>query len=160
MPLFKRRENKPAQERSDSISVDEKTVDDVLLRSLLAGENISKEQAMNIPAVASAVDLISSSIASMPVRLFKIKNGRVEAVDDDERISMLNEDTRDTLDGYQMKKAMIIDYLMDGNAYTYIRKDGNDVTGLFYVPDEYVAPSILNYGIDKTYTLNALQQCG
>lgn len=154
MPLFKRRENKPAQERSDSISVDEKTVDDVLLRSLLAGENISKEQAMNIPAVASAVDLISSSIASMPVRLFKIKNGRVEAVDDDERISMLNEDTRDTLDGYQMKKAMIIDYLMDGNAYTYIRKDGNDVTGLFYVPDEYVAPSILNYGIDKTYTLN------
>ena len=154
MPLFKRRENKPAQERSDAKMVDESTVDDVLLRSLLAGENISKEQAMNIPAVASAVDLISSSIASMPVRLFKIKNGRVEAVDDDERISMLNEDTRDTLDGYQMKKAMIIDYLMDGNAYTYIRKDGNDVTGLFYVPDEYVAPSILNYGIDKTYTLN------
>lgn len=154
MPLFKKRENKPAQERSDAKMVDETTVDDVLLRSLLAGEDISREKAMNIPAVASAVDLISSSIASMPVRLFKIKDNKVQEVMDDERVSMLNEDTRDTLDGFQMKKAMIIDFLMDGNGYTFIKKDGNDVTGLHYVPDEYVAPSILNYGIYKTYTLN------
>lgn len=154
MPLFTRREKKPAQERSDAIAVDSSTVDDVLLRSLLAGENISREKALNIPAVASAVDLISSSIASMPVRLYKLKNGRVEEVDDDERISMLNGDTRDTLDGYQMKKAMVMDYLMDGNGYTYIKKNGNDVVGLHYVEDDFVATSILNQGIEKNYTIN------
>ena len=154
MPLFTRREKKPAQERSDAIAVDSSTVDDVLLRSLLAGENISREKALNIPAVASAVDLISSSIASMPVRLYKLKNGRVEEVDDDERISMLNGDTRDTLDGYQMKKAMVMDYLMDGNGYTYIKKNGNDVVGLHYVEDDFVATSILNQGIEKNYTVN------
>lgn len=154
MPLFTRREKKPAQERSDAIAVDSSTVDDVLLRSLLAGENISREKALNIPAVASAVDLISSSIASMPVRLYKLKNGRVEEVDDDERISMLNGDTRDTLDGYQMKKAMVMDFLMDGNGYTYIKKNGNDVVGLHYVEDDFVATSILNQGIEKNYTIN------
>ena len=35
---------------------------------------------------------------------------------------MLNGDTHDTLDGFQMKKAFIIDYLLDGNGYIYIKK--------------------------------------
>lgn len=153
MPLFKKREKKPAQERAE-IAVDESTVDDVLLRSLLAGESISREKAMNIPAVASAVDLIAGSIASMPVRLFKRKDGAVIEVDDDERVSMLNGDTRDSLDGFQMKKAIVIDYLLDGNGYIYINKSGNDVASLNYVSDEFVAVSILDQGIFKSYTLN------
>ena len=110
MPLFKKREKSPAQERqvvSDGTSVDESTVSDVLLRALLSGETISRDKAMNIPAVASAVDLISSSVASMPVRLFKYKDGHVEEVTKDDRVAMLNGDTRDTLDGFQMKKALI-----------------------------------------------------
>lgn len=153
MPLFKKREKKPAQERAE-IAVDDSTVDDVLLRSLLAGESISREKAMNIPAVASAVDLIAGSIASMPVRLFKRKDGAVIEVDDDERVSMLNGDTRDSLDGFQMKKAIVIDYLLDGNGYIYINKSGNDVSSLNYVSDEFVAVSILDQGIFKSYTLN------
>ena len=153
MPLFKKREKKPAQERAE-IAVDESTVDDVLLRSLLAGESISREKAMNIPAVASAVDLIAGSIASMPVRLFKRKDGAVIEVDDDERVSMLNGDTRDSLDGFQMKKAIVIDYLLDGNGYIYINKSGNDVSSLNYVSDEFVAVSILDQGIFKSYTIN------
>lgn len=153
MPIFKKREKKPAQERAE-IAVDSSTVDDVLLRSLLAGESISREKAMNIPAVASAVDLIAGSIASMPVRLFKRKDGAVIEVDDDERISMLNGDTRDALDGFQMKKAIVMDYLLDGNGYVYINKSGNDVSSLNYVRSDAVAVSILDQGIFKSYTIN------
>lgn len=153
MPLFRKRENKPAQERAE-IAVDENTVSDVLLRSLLAGETISREKAMNIPAVASAVDLISSSVASMPVRLFKRKDGAVIEVDDDDRIFMLNEDTRDSLDGFQMKKALVMDYLLDGNGYIFINKIGNNVASLNYVRDEFVAVSILDQGIFKSFSIN------
>ena len=156
MPLFKKREKTPAQESQDvsvRTSVDESTVSDVLLRALLSGETISRDKAMNIPAVASAVDLISSSIASMPVRLFKYKDEHVEEVTKDERIAMLNGDTRDTLDGFQMKKALIIDYLLDGNGYCYIKKEGNDVAGLYYVDDRFIAISILDEPINKTYTI-------
>ncbi len=157
MPLFKKREKAPAQESRDvsvvSTNVDENTVSDVLLRALLSGETISREKAMNIPAVASAVDLISSSVASMPVRLFKYKDGHVEEVTKDERVNMLNGDTHDTLDGFQMKKALIIDYLLDGNGYIYIKKDGNDVSGLYYVDDRFIAISILDEPINKTYTI-------
>lgn len=156
MPLFKKREKTPAQESQDvsvRTSVDESTVSDVLLRALLSGETISRDKAMNIPAVASAVDLISSSIASMPVRLFKYKDEHVEEVTKDERVAMLNGDTKDTLDGFQMKKALIIDYLLDGNGYCYIKKEGNDVVGLYYVDDRFIAISILDEPINKTYTI-------
>ena len=159
MPLFfKKREKAPEQESRDvsvGTSVDESTVSDVLLRALLSGENISRDIAMNIPAVASAVDLISSSVASMPVRLFKYKDDHVEEVTKDDRVTMLNGDTRDTLDGFQLKKAMIIDYLLDGNGYCYIKRDGNDVSGLYYVDDQFVAISILEEPIYKTYKIGA-----
>jgi len=157
MPLFfKKREKAPAQERQDlsvGTSVDESTVSDVLLRALLSGETISRDKAMNIPAVASAVDLISSSVASMPVRLFKYKDDHVEEVTKDDRVAMLNGDTHDTLDGFQMKKALIIDYLLDGNGYIYIKREGNDVSGLYYVDDRFIAISILDEPINKTYTI-------
>ena len=157
MPLFfKKREKTPAQESQDvsvRTSVDESTVSDVLLKALLSGETISRDKAMNIPAVASAVDLISSSIASMPVRLFKYKDGHVVEVTDDDRVSMLNGDTRDTLDGFQMKKALVIDYLLDGNGYCYIKREGNDVVGLYYADDRFVAISILDEPLYKSYTI-------
>ena len=157
MPLFKKREKSPAQERQDlsvGTSVDESTVSDVLLRALLSGETISREQALNIPAVASAVDLISSSIASMPVRLFKYKDDHVQEVTGDSRVAMMNGDTMDTLDGFQMKKALIIDYLLDGNGYAYIKREvSNDVAGIYYVNDRFVAISILEEPIYKTYTI-------
>lgn len=157
MPLFfKKREKAPAQERQDlsvGTSVDESTVSDVLLRALLSGETISRDKAMNIPAVASAVDLISSSIASMPVRLFKYKDDHVVEVTDDDRIAMLNGDTKDTLDGFQMKKALVIDYLLDGNGYCYIKREGNDVAGLYYADDRFIAISILDEPLYKSYTI-------
>lgn len=158
MPLFfRKRENTPAQESRDvsvvSTAVDESTVSDVLLSALLAGETISREKAMNIPAVASAVDMISSAVASMPVRLFKYKDDKVEEVTKDERVAMLNSDTHDTLDGFQMKKACVLDFLLDGNGYIYIKRDGNDVSGLYYVDDRFIAISILEEPIYKTYKI-------
>ena len=44
-------------------------VDNVLLQALLNDEPITKEKALTLPSVSSAVDFISSSIASMPVKL-------------------------------------------------------------------------------------------
>lgn len=111
---------------------------DVLLQALLNSESITKEQALTLPAVSGAVSLICNMIASMPVKLYKYKQGRVEQVEDDPRVRMLNGDTGDTLDGWQLKRAMVEDYLMDKGGYCYIRKNRNEVTGLFYVKPIYV----------------------
>lgn len=111
---------------------------DVLLQALLNSETITREQALTLPAVSGAVSLISNMIASMPIKLYKYKQGRVEQVEDDPRVALLNGDTGDTLDGWQLKRALVEDYLMDKGGYCYIRKNKNDVTGLFYVKPIYV----------------------
>lgn len=113
-------------------------VDDVLLKALINGEVITREKAMTLPAVAGAVDFISNMIASMPVKLYKYKQGKVESLDNDNRVKLLNGDTGDTLDAFQFKKAMVEDYLLGKGGYAYIRKNRNDVTGLFYVEDIYI----------------------
>lgn len=127
------------QKRTET-PVTEKVVgaDDVLLRALLDNETITREKAMTLPVVSGAVDLIANSIASMPIRLFKYKNGKVEEVEGDTRVRMLNGDTQDKLTAWQMKRAMVEDYLMGKGGYCYIKRFRNEVTGLYYVEDRYV----------------------
>lgn len=123
------------------------------MRALLEGEVITREKAMTLPAVAGAVDLISSTIASMPVKLYKYKQGKVEEQDSDPRVRLLNNDTGDTLDAYQFKKAMVEDYLMGKGGYAYIRRYRNKVTGLFYVREIFISV-IKNFKpIFKKYTI-------
>lgn len=110
-------------------------VNDLLLQALINDNPITREQALTIPTVSGAVDFISNTIASMPVKLFKYKQDRVEEVKNDTRTKLLNGDTGDTLDAFQMKKAMVEDYLLGKGGYAYIRRNKNDVTGLFYVKD-------------------------
>ena len=128
-------------------------IDDVLLSALLNGEVITREKAMTLPAVAGAVDFISNMIACMPVKLYKDKQGKVEEVKDDPRTRLLNNDTGDTLDAYQFKKAMVEDYLMGKGGYAYIGKNRNEVTGLYYVENIYIS-FLKNYKpIYKDYSI-------
>lgn len=128
-------------------------IDDVLLQALINGETITREKAMTLPAVAGAVDFISNMIACMPVKLYKYKQGKVEEVENDIRIKLLNNDTGDTLDAFQFKKAMVEDYLMGKGGYAFIKKSGNEVTGIYYVQDIYIS-FLKNYKpIFKEYTI-------
>ena len=146
--LIKRK--KVVQKRETTITP---PISDPLLRALLEGEVITREKAMTLPAVAGAVDLISSTIASMPVKLYKYKQGKVEEQDSDPRVRLLNNDTGDTLDAYQFKKAMVEDYLMGKGGYAYIRRYRNKVTGLFYVREIFISV-IKNFKpIFKKYTI-------
>lgn len=113
-------------------------VSDVLLRALLNNETITREKAMTLPAVNACVDFISNCVACMPVRLYKYKQGKVEELADDPRVKLLNGDTGDTLDAFQLKKAMVEDYLMGKGGYCYIQRDRNDVVALRYVEDIYI----------------------
>ena len=113
-------------------------VSDVLLQALLNDEVITREKAMTLPAVSGAVDFICNCVASMPVKLYKYKQGKVEEIENDTRVRLLNGDTGDTLNAFQMKKAMVEDYLMGKGGYCYIQKYSNEVTGLYYVEDIYI----------------------
>ena len=124
--------------RKRATTVDINTVNDVLLRAIMNGDAIKRQDALTLPAVSGAVDFISGTIASMPIKLYKRKNGHVEEVDD-ARVNMLNCDTGDTLDAYQMKKALVEDYLLGKGGYCYIERERNNVKALKYIPDNFIS---------------------
>jgi HK97 family phage portal protein len=125
--------------KRDTTPTLEPQVSDVLLRALLNGETITREKALTLPSVSGAVDFICNSVACMPVKLYKYKQGKVTEVENDSRTKLLNGDTGDTLDAFQMKKAMVEDYLLGKGGYAFIQKNRNDVTGLYYVQENNVA---------------------
>ena len=148
--LFKRDTEtpSPSQTNSEQILGEGGTVSDVLLEAIINGGSITRAQALSIPSVAANVDFISNCIAAMPVKLYKRKDGHVEEVTDDTRVRLLNNDTGDTLDAFQMKKALVTDYFLGKGGYCYIQRNKNDVTGLYYVQDDYV---VINYDFQPIY---------
>ena len=104
------------------------TLEDLLLRGKIGEDTVTKEMALNIPTLAGCLELVSNTIATLPIQLFKEEKGKVIQVLDDDRVMLLNDDTRDTLDGFQFKKALVNDYLLMGNGYA--TKDGCTGTGI------------------------------
>ena len=121
---------------------------DLLLAAGLIDDNISRMEALNIPTLAGCVELISSLVASVPIKLFKEDNGKVEEIKDDIRIKLLNEETGDTLTSYEMKKALVIDYLLMGNGYIYINKERGTIRSLHYVKESDVS---INNNVDPIF---------
>jgi HK97 family phage portal protein len=115
------------------------TLEEILLSSGVLTSSVSKHQALNIPAVTACVELISTTVASLPVKLFKEVDETTETVDEDPRISLLNDDTNDILDGFQWKKAMVEEHLLLGGGYSYIKRTGNNTKSIHFVENHSIA---------------------
>lgn len=152
---FRKKENREeTTESTVEVSTEDQPVSDVLLRAMLKGESINREKALSIPAVSSAVDRISNVIASLPINLYERKkdeDGNYNSIekDEDERVKILNQDTGDTLDCFQLKKAIARDYLINKGAYIYIEKDKTEFKSLRYINPDSLAIAKNNHPIFK-----------
>lgn len=122
------------------------TADDIDLNlpSYDATTRVTRQQALSVPAVASALFLISGIIAGIPVRMYKREGNTIAEILDDARIKLLNIETNSILGAYETKQAMINDLIMEGACYCYIGKNGNSAESLQYLPKHRV--SLLDNG--------------
>lgn len=137
------------EKRSEEVS----NIEDLLLQSGAMDEDITKEMALNIPSVSACIELISNTIATLPIKLYEEKAGKVSEVLGDERIKLLNDDTRDTLDSFQFKKALIEDYFLSGGGYAYINKKRNKIVSLHYVDEKSLSITMNSDPIFKDYSI-------
>lgn len=128
-------------------------IDPALLQALLGNDEITKEIAMSIPAVAACVNRIAETIASLEVKLYEKNEENVVEIEDDPRTELLNGETGDTLTGYQLKAAMVRDMLLGKGGYCFIRRVRGNVKSLNYVPCEYITIFKNNDIISKEYQL-------
>ena len=128
------------------------SLEELLLKAGVLTDKITKKEALSLPSVSACVEIISNTVAILPIKLYKENNGKVEEVID-ERVSLLNDDTKDTLDGFQFKKAIVEDYLLNGAGYAYIKRERNKIKGLYYVDNESLGISINSNAIFKSYDI-------
>lgn len=114
----------------------EKELRDVLLGNSVKPEIVvTRDNVMQIPTLASGVNMISRLIASLPIKMYELADGEVNEITDDNRLKLLNLQAEKTMSAYHMKESLIKDYLLDGNGFVYIKKkpNRNVIESLHYV---------------------------
>lgn len=127
--------------------------EDALLRASLSDDYMTRDQALNVPAFAACVNKIAETVSTIPVRLYRLVDGKLEAVEDDARVRLLNDDTGDTLDGVQFKRALVRDYLTGKGGYAFINRTGNQIRSLHYVRESEVSFLFTSDPIFKDYDI-------
>ena len=118
---------------------------------------VSKDMAMQIPMVKAGVSFIADLVSSLDIKLYKETDGKVNTIDDDYRINLLNDETGDLLNSYQMKQALLRDYLLYGNGYIYINKIRNKIKSLHYIENNNVG---IIQGVDPIFKDGKLSVIG
>lgn len=109
---------------------------------------MTEELAMAVPAFSACVNFVSNAVASLPLRLCKrAEKGMTDVLFDDYRIKLLNYESGDLLNAFQLKKALVYDYLLQGNGYLYINRLGNKIESLHYV-DARKVEVMTNIGVE------------
>lgn len=125
------------KEKRDNV-IDESSVDAALLSALVGSDDsITFEEALQIPAVASSIDFISTICARVPVKLYREDGEDTVEITDDGRVQLLNGETGDLMNAYQMKKAWVTDYF-NGQGYIYINRK-REIRSLHYVEKQYIS---------------------
>ena len=137
----KSKAKKGAEIRADTPVVEPGIASDVLLKALLGlDQPITREQAVQIPTVQACITLIADTISRLPLQLLRKKrNGDIEVVKRDRRVTLLNDDTGDTLTATQFWRSMIEDYYLGKGGYAYINRNLNQVQSIHYVRDDDVS---------------------
>ena len=96
---------------------------------------LTEDEALKIPAVYACVELISSTIAQLPIYLYKEnKDGSIERVKDDYREFLLNVEPNEFQNGYNFKKNIVKDHLLHGASYTDVQRKGNEIVAFHNIP--------------------------
>lgn len=138
--------------KPETRELNEEKLDDVLLSALMPRAQVTVDEAMSIPAFGSCVDQISDKVAALPIKLYQAIDDKVTEIND-MRVTLLNDETGDTLDSFQFKKAWVTDYLVNGAGYTYIKRKRNNVLSLHYVESSFVTIQKGTDPIFKTYDI-------
>ncbi len=116
---------------------------------------ITREKALSLPSVYANVELIANTIGNLEIKLYRENKGSVEEVKEDYRTLLLNDEPNAFMTGDELKKAMVRDYLLEGNCYVYIEGQGlnKGKQKLHYIPTHKVSLLLSPGAILKEVTI-------
>lgn len=131
---FLKSEKRATNNSQETISTESTANEPFSLDGLFSTTAITEEKIMKIPTAQACVNLISGTIAQMPVYLYKENaDGSIENVND-KRLKLLNHEANDFLNGNTLKRNMVKDYVLHGASYVSIVEAGNTILELHPLP--------------------------
>lgn len=127
--------------------------------AVLRGDGLSPEAAESVSAVYACVSVISETIGSLPLHLYKNDDQRAKAKDHS-LYEVLHDEPNQWQSSVEFREWMTACYLLRGNAYAKIERGGDgQVTALIPLPPETVSMVKTNSG-DYQYrvTINGQEQ--
>lgn len=104
-----------------------------------SSDMITEVELLKIPAVQAIIEIITGTIAQLPINLYKDNgDGSIEQINDDYRLTLLNDEPNKFQNGYNFKKNMVKNYIIHGKYYIYKNTDRNEIISLHGLNSENV----------------------
>ncbi len=134
MRLFKRREKRSSEDNSTTKSP-------LTFQQWME----SRSKPMLLSTVYRCVDLISDSLAVLPLETYSIDSeGYKMPLRDSHLFDILNLEPNELMSRSVMFKTMVVSMLLRGNTYGYIERINNKLSQIVYIPSEYVSIEFIN----------------
>jgi HK97 family phage portal protein len=117
--------------------------------SLLYGStSYSQNKAMNLSTVYRCVEVISDSIAQLPISVLDVRDNHKHPFIKHPAYDLLRSNPNQNISRYTFMKLMVTSMLLKGNAYAYIVRDEKyNAKEIHFIPSEYVTivkPKFIN----------------
>ena len=100
---------------------------------------IDEETALKIASLHQGINIIGDTIASMPILLYRNNDGFNEVFEREPRSLALSYMSNEVMSAFNLKKNLIKDVILYGNAYAKIIREGDNIQ-LFYLPNSVITP--------------------
>lgn len=112
---------------------------------------------MNLSAVYRAVELISDSIAVIPIKIKEVNETHSEETKNHPLYYFFNDKTENTISKYNLIKLLVQSVILKGNGFAHIKRDATgEPIGLRFLKSEDVTINWNEVTNDVTYTCNKI----
>ncbi|WP_343344858.1 phage portal protein [Terrisporobacter petrolearius] len=122
----------------------EQTVDNISQNAI--NVRIDRKNIKNIPSAKYLIDTCMSLMSSMPLKVQQLDSDGINTIQHDLDF-LLNKENHFLSTACALKRNLVFDYLVQGNAYALVNRNGNTIESI-----EYIKPNAITF--EKVYDVN------
>lgn len=107
---------------------------------------IDRNNIKNIPSAKYLIDTCMSLISSMPLKVQQLDSNGIKTIEHDINF-LLNKENHFLSTSCELKRNLVFDYIVEGNAYALVNRQGNIIESI-----EYIKPNTIT--LEKVYNSN------
>jgi HK97 family phage portal protein len=109
-----------------------------------AGAHVSEESALRLAVVFACIRVLSESVASLPLKLYRRTGDRREVDFGHPLYRVLHDQANDIMTAMELREVMMVHLGLWGNAYLERQTDGRgEIVGLWPIPPAKVTPRVV-----------------